>query len=150
MDDTFLRFQLDLLRLEAGTVRRVLPILRDLEKELRSRLAGEDLTRYSKTRLNTLLRDARTAIRDYYDRAQAELFPVMEGVAQSSAAATVAAFATDMALAPEPYLASLASNAVVQGATQAAWWGKQADDLAFRFNAAVRTGLAAGETNAAI
>lgn len=150
MDDTFLRFQLDLLRLEAGTVRKVLPILNDLERELRGRLAGEDLTRYSKTRLAALLADAKRAIADYYGKVQVELFPVLEGVAQSSAAATVAAFATDIALAPEPYLAALANNAIIQGATQSAWWGKQAADMSFRFNAAVRTGLAAGDTNAAI
>ena len=150
MEDSALRFQLDLLRLSAGTVKRVLPILADLERELRGRLADPELTTYSKARLNALLADAKKAVADYYDQAQGELFPVLEGVAQSTAKATVAAFATDIALAPEPYLVALAENALIQGATQKAWWAKQAADMAFRFNGAVRVGLASGDTNAQI
>lgn len=149
-DDTFLRYQLDLLRLGAGTVAAIMPILRDLERELRGRLADPDLTNYGKARLNALLAESRKIISDYYGQAQAELFPVLEGVAQSSATMTAATIGTGAAVAPAPYLASLAANSLTQGATQAAWWAKQSGDLAFRFNALVRTGLAAGDTNAQI
>jgi SPP1 gp7 family putative phage head morphogenesis protein len=42
---------------------------------------------------------------------------------------------------------TLAGDAIVMGATQKAWWARQAADVAFRFSTAVRQGLVAAETN---
>lgn len=154
MIDDALAFQLDLFRLDAATRARVLPILDLLQRELVGQLATSDnLTDWNKRRIRALLADARDVIARYYADAQGELFQTLDGLAPIASSAAQAALAASVpvglavGLAPESYLASLASDAIIQGATQAAWWARQSADTAWRFETAVRTGLAAGETN---
>lgn len=152
--DAALIFQLDLFRLDAATRARVLPILDHLQRELVGQLATSDnLTDWNKRRIRTLLADARATVAKYYADAQGELFDTLDGLAPIASTAAQAALAASVpvglavGLAPESYLASLASDAIIQGATQAAWWARQELDTAWRFETAVRSGLAAGETN---
>lgn len=154
MIDETLAFQLDLFRVDAATRARILPLLTRLEQDLVAQLAtSTNLTEWNKRRIQTLIAEARATIARYYADAQGELFDTTTGIGSAVASAAQAALESTVpvgitvALAPEGYLASLASNAIIQGATQAAWWARQEADTAWRFEAAVRSGLVAGETN---
>lgn len=154
MLDSTISWQLDLFRLDAATRAKVLPILDKLQRELVGQLAASDsLTDWNKRRIKTLIAEANDLISRYYADAQGELFATTRPLAEVSALAAQAALAASVpigisvALPPEPYLASLASNAIVQGAVQSSWWDRQEADTAWRFETALRTGLAAGETN---
>jgi len=145
--DATIEFQLDLFRLDADTRRRVLPILDRLERELVALTPGTDL---AKRRRDALLKEAREAIAKYYAEAQAELFATTVDLAPIAARAAGVAISVEAQLPPAGTLAKIAGDAVIQGATMAQWWSKQEGDTAFRYAAAVRQGLAAGETNAQI
>lgn len=155
--DALLTFQLDLFRLDADTRARVLPILTRLERELVGQHAGEKpLTEYSKKRVDALLAETRAVVKRYYDEAQRELFETTRELGPISARAAAGALDTALpvtisaALPPDDALRAIAGDIIIQGATQAGWWAKQEADTAFRFAAAVRQGLVAGETNAQI
>lgn len=145
--DQAIEWQLDLFRLDADTRRRILPILDKLEKELVALVPNTDA---SKRRRDALLKEAREAIAKYYREAQAELFATTNGLAPIAARATTVAVSIDAQLPTAGVLSSIAGDAIIQGATMAQWWAKQEADTAFRFAAAVRQGIAAGETNAQI
>src|SRR3990167_2601012 len=109
--DALLTFSLDLLRLDADTRARVLPILTRLERELVGTLAGATpLTDYNKRRLNTLLAESRDVIKRYYADAQTELFTTTRDLGPIAARAAGAALDTALpitisaALPPEPML----------------------------------------------
>ena len=151
--DAVLSHALDILRLEAGTRARVIALLNELQLELVSRLANEDLTAFSKARLQTLLKQVGDVVDSYYLRAQGELDLTMTGVADVSASHTVDTFNTVFAadfsasLPSATFLERIASNVLIQGAPSAEWWSRQSLDTVFRFSNAVRQGMVAGDTN---
>src|SRR3972149_5290404 len=85
LTDEVLRHQLDLLRLQGGVTRQVLALLNALQRELVRRLALEDLTAWSKQRLQSLLTETTIAINDYYAQAQVLVTTTMAGVGQAQA-----------------------------------------------------------------
>lgn len=150
LDGIFLQ-SLNLLRFTEGERAKVVELLKALEREMVSKLlAGNELTTYSRTRTEELLRQARSVIRSYYADMQV-----------AGAAAEVGAFvAADTAkllgsvlpgyaatIPTEAALAAIIGDALIQGAPSSAWWARQAEDTVFRFASAVRQGLVAGETN---
>lgn len=71
------------------------------------------------------------------------------GLARHEAQATAQSFAAiglDAALPTEAALKALVNGSLIEGAPSAAWWSKQSDDLAFKFAAQVRQGIAGNET----
>lgn len=142
--DQSLKVALDVLRHSATAEADVLRLLEQMRKELISKLASDDLTNWSRTRLNQLLRDSEALIASYYTQAQSILAPTYATVAGVSAAQTAAALAVT---APSrKVLESLVSNTLVEGSPMKAWWAKQSTDTAFRFASAVRQGIAQSET----
>lgn len=148
-----LRQQLDLLRFEAGTRRRVLQILNTMHLELLARLSEGDLTAFGRRRVNALISQAVDAIEGYYARADESAGQALGAAAESAARGT--ARSMDRALAVVDFSASLptasaleaiASDSLIMGAPSEEWWARQARDTSFRFSTAVRQGLAAGDT----
>jgi len=153
MLDSAIAYSLDLYRLDAGTRAKVIDILNKLEKDLIAQLSQRQ-TEWGKQRINQLLREARDTIQTYYKAAQLELNLTTDGLAHITAKATQNALQATVSVAvglpTETVLSSIAGDAIIMGATQAGWWAKQEADTEFRFAAAVRQGLVAGETNAQI
>lgn len=151
--DAILEHHLDLLRLDAATRARVLKFLDELQYELTAKLANNDLTAFTKARLDTLLRQASETIDNYYLRMQGELDLTLQGVAKVTARQTAttlnAVFAANLSasLPTETFLARLLTNFLIDGAASSNWWMRQEMDTSFRFANAVRQGVAQGETN---
>lgn len=153
MIDSTIKFMLDTYRLDAETRARVLPILDKLQRELVARLAEASLSSGEKRRVAAMLAEARAIISQRYADAADVLTATTDGLAPIAASAASAALdsmlpaSISAVVLTDTYAAALAGDAIIQGATQAAWWARQEEDTAWRFAAAVRQGLAASETN---
>lgn len=148
--DELLHDALEILRLAAGERGKVLKILAAMEKQLRAQLSEEDFSRFNKTLLNRLLRNANATISQYYSQLQlsADLVGIGRYAAESTSLALQVALGLDGVQAPKAdYFKSLASNVLIEGAPSSAWWQSQNADTQFKFARQVRSGLAAGETN---
>lgn len=155
MDDELIARQIQLLRLSAGERAKVLAILKQLEDELIELLfySGRKLTDIGREDKARLLRQAQDAIAEYYGKISDQVGETLGELGRVEAAATAEglgalyAGAIIPALPPENVLKRLVDNTLIEGAPSAAWWKRQAGDLAFRFKGAVAQGLAAAETN---
>ena len=148
--DDAVDLQLDLFRTAASVESEVLDILRTLERELLGKLAGNTITEWSRTRTNQQLRETRTLIQEYYARAADVSTEAMAGIANVTATATAATLLvteSQITRLSDDFLRTLAGDSIIQGAVQSDWWSRQSADTVFRFNGAVRQGIAAGETN---
>lgn len=151
--DRLLAGQLDLLRLDAHARQQVFGLLSELESELVSRLQDGNLTAFGKARLEQLLGQADTVVHEFYSQASDAMDGVLGGAAKAQAAlvsdsidVALAAASVDTALPPTSVIRALVSDLLVMGAQSSDWWDKQAEDTTFRFAAAVRQGVAQGET----
>lgn len=151
--DALMEHGIDLLRMDAGTRDRVVNILNRLQRELVSKLANEDLTAFTKARTEALLREVAKVIDEFFLLAQGELALTLQGSATVTAHATAGAIEgaigvqIGVGLPTMSYLERLASNVLTHGAVTADWWDKLSQDTAFKVAAAIRQGLAQGETN---
>ena len=142
--DRAISTQLDVLRHSADVEARVLVLLEEMRKDLISQLAINDLKAATKTRLNILLRDTNATIDQYYRQAQDIVSPSYSTVANVSAAQTATAMTVSMP--SKAVLNALVTDLLIEGSPARAWWAKMSTDTAFRFSAAVRQGIAQGET----
>lgn len=150
--DAILSGQLDILRLSVSKRREVLRRLAKLEKSLVDKLATTDLKRGEKRKLATFLKDADKLIKAAYDEAQGKLdLPaVSEAIAALTAndlAVVLGPIAPDVKLPTADFHAAVASEAMVNGLPQQAWWTRQAQTTKLAFEAQIRQGLASNETN---
>lgn len=144
--DAILEHQLDLFRLEAGTRTKVIRLLNQLQAELSAQLQAQDLTAFSKARLQALLRQSTESIDAYYLRIQEQLAPTLEGIARTQASHLVKVL-PGMALPTETFFARLVGSLLIHGAPSATWWDRQAKNTTFKFANVVRFGIASGQTN---
>ena len=153
MIDKLLSFTLDLNRFEANTRIEVLKILNKAQKELLAKIALKDLTNFNKARTARLLKESRDIISSYYERAQMDMIGAMEELPEVVARNTMRALESKLppsieaSFPPENVLKTLTNDTLVMGSVAKDWWAKQAADTTFRYNGAVRQGLALGETN---
>lgn len=144
--DEILRNQITLLRFTAGERKRVIALLTVMQKELKAKLQGS-FTGNEKARLTRLLKQCTEVINDCYNGIQQELNLSEVAQVQSKATAkAIAAIDIEASLPTAAVLKSLVSNAMIDGAPLADWWARQAEDVAFKFSAQVRQGVAQGET----
>ncbi len=150
--DSTIELHLDIERTGAEARATIIELLKNLEKELIAKVA-DGVTDWSKARIAKQLSEADAVIRQYYDDAAGVARDTTTSVAQVSASATAtslsAAVGGQVAVGVLPtaaYLETLAGQTIIQGAVQADWWSRQADDVAFKFQSAVRQGLVAAET----
>lgn len=149
IQDAILRSALELQRVAAGEQDKADLALRQLAEELRALLNSRDLSAAGKREVAALLEDAEQAIRASYKGLYGMFDP--DGVAVHIAERTVEALRSGVIGAaislPTPEtLASLSREVLIEGSPLKDWWARQADDTAFRFAAAVRQGVANGET----
>jgi SPP1 gp7 family putative phage head morphogenesis protein len=131
----------------------IVKLLQNLEKELVAKVA-DGVTDWSKARIDKQLKEANAVIKQYYDDAAGISKDTTTSVAQVSASATtdslLMAVGNQVTMAAIPtasYLETLAGNTIIQGAVQSAWWSRQSEDTAFKFQSAVRQGLVGAETS---
>lgn len=154
--DQIVRNQIDLLRLEAGERRRVLAMLRRLERELVARAAAQDFSTYTAARTRALIEQVKAAAAREYSLISSDATRAMEAAAKSAARSASKAIQAGLevgmgtGLPPATLLAKLPGESIVMGAQSADWWARQSQDTAFRFANAVRSGIAAGDTNETI
>lgn len=155
--DAIIEYQLDLRRVEAGTVKSVLGILTRMQNELVYTLSNQaSLTELSKERKADLLRQVTKILNKYYLAAQGELALSTEGLAQAQAVHTVStlnatvAVSTGATLPSKAVLVRIADQVLINGGPVADWWSKLAIDTSFKLSNAIRQGMVQGETNAQI
>ncbi len=143
--DRVLTRQLYLLRFSAGEQKKVLAVLTQMQKELRLKLMG-DLTDFSRSRVNALLKQCNEIIAQGYNSIQGELD--FSGLADHVAETTIQPMTAISLEASLPTVAAMKSlvNGSIFGAPSSAWWSRQSDDLQFKFGNAVRQGVAQGES----
>lgn len=151
--DSTVELHLDIERVAISVRADVVDMLKTLEKEIIAKVAA-GVTDWSKARIDQQLKEAQAVISSYYDDASGLMTDTTKEVAQVSASATAQALGVAVGsqaaigvLPTATYFETLAGNAIIQGAVQAAWWDRQAQDLTFKFQSAVRQGLVAAETN---
>src|SRR5690606_38354966 len=134
-------------RLSANDEAEALAIVRELERELRQLLASGSLDAPGRKQIAALIADADNAITTRYSQIAGtvnthELVLIV-------ADKTVAALGDVLPRVAAPSLAGLASLAkdiLIDGSPARAWWARQAEDLTFKFAAAVRQGVLLEET----
>ena len=143
--DRVLTRQLYLMRFSAGEQKKVLAVLTQMQKELRLKLMG-DLTDFSRSRVNALLKQCNEIIAQGYNSIQGELD--FSGLADHVAETTIQPMTAIGLEASLPTVAAMKSlvNGSIFGAPSSAWWSRQSDDLQFKFGNAVRQGVAQGES----
>lgn len=145
--DATIALQLDIFRASEGVSQDVIKILRTLEKELIGKIAADNLTEWGRARVNKQLKEAQELIQRYYDRIAIKSIADTDDIAKLAASVTASSLGAAAVIPTAAILDRLATDAVIQGAAQGAWWKKQAADVQFKFAGAVRQGLAAAETN---
>lgn len=145
--DRAIEFQLDLQRVSKTLQADAIRILKRLERELVAEVSAGRYTQWRKARIEAQLKTVRDSIADYYDEAATATMQSSASIVTSAARSTVVGMGPGAVLPSTDVLASIVSNAVVQGAPMTAWWNKQAADTAFKFSVAVGQGLVAAETN---
>ncbi len=152
--DSAISLGLDLNRVDASTSRKIIKILKRMERELIALLSVDELTAFSKRRVQKQLAEAKKIINDYYaeitnvnlDATKNVALSVANETAGSLAIATGGAMAGVGVLPTTAFMETIAGTAIIQGAVQADWWKRQSADTVWRFNNAVRQGLVAAET----
>lgn len=151
--DAIITHSINLLRLEAATRAAVMLLLDEMERDILGTLAARNLTSYTKSALNSLLAHQAETLREYYGQLDDEMRQANAGGAALEARYIADSLIVQFGrghLPTETHLSKLAGNLLIQGAPSAAWWERQGQDTAFRFAAAVRQGVAQGETNGQI
>lgn len=145
--DATIELGIDLERVSASARAEIIRLLKKMEKELVAN------TEWQQARVNKQIAEAKAIIRRYYNDAAEVALETTSGAAKVAASATATSLTVatgsmvDVVLPSASFLESIAGDAIIQGATQSAWWARQSDDTAFKFAAAVRQGLVAAETN---
>lgn len=151
--DDLLAHNLDLLRLNASLRLDALKVLKELEKELLSKLSAGTLTEYSKAATDYLLASIRAVVTKHYADISAQANEALAGLSQVQQQVVRAALADvgyGAALAPATHFATALTDVLIQGAPSADWWARQAADTAFKFANVVRQGIVQGKTNGTI
>jgi SPP1 gp7 family putative phage head morphogenesis protein len=150
--DQAIELGIDMERVSASSRYETIQLIKKLEKELIAQVAS-GVTDWNKARIAKQLSEATKIIQQYYDEMAGVMVDTTTSVAQVSATSTAQALGVatgnyiPTVLPSATWLETIASNVIVQGATQSAWWNRQSADTAWRFSTAVRQGLVAAETN---
>jgi SPP1 gp7 family putative phage head morphogenesis protein len=146
--DKILQHALQILRLSAGEANQVEAILMEMARELRALILTADLADATKRDIEALVKAAEDEIKVGYKRAGAvaDTYEIAVIVAEKTQEIMQDVIPVDTRSLTDTQLMSLGKDVLIDGAPTSAWWAKQSDDLAFRFAAQVRQGVANGET----
>lgn len=146
--DSTLAYYVDLQRLSINAQKTAIDALLQLQKELIAQISKTEDT----ARLTQQLKESDAVIKRYYESIGQENQSLASGIVQSSANETSSAL---MAATGQPVTAGLlptnatleaiATNSIIEGATQKEWWSRQSIDTAWRYQTQVRQGIVNGE-----
>jgi len=145
--DKILTNSINLYRLTAGERKKVIIILRKMQKELIGNLSDVDVN--VRKQAKAYIKESAQIINDYYVGLNVGLNDTLQGLAEHTAEVTNAAFTgvgMATAMPTETMLKSIVSDALIMGSPSKDWWAKQSDDTVFKFSAQVRQGIAQGES----
>lgn len=148
LQDAILRHSLQILRLSAGEANRAEEILVEMARELRALILTANLADGTKRDIEALIKTAEDEIKVGYKRAgaSADTYELAVIVAEKTQAIMEDVIPVDVRTPSDTLLMQLGKDVLIDGAPSSAWWAKQSDDLAFRFAAQVRQGVANNET----
>lgn len=148
LQDAILRNSLQILRLSAGDQGRVEAVLTELERELRDLLGTANLSAIQRREVEAVANRAREIIDLGYQRAGAvvDTHALAIIVAEKTQEIIQDVIPTVVKLPSDAMLLQLGKDVLIDGAPSSAWWAKQSEDLAFKFAAQLRQGIANGET----
>lgn len=148
LQDAILRNSLQVLRYAAGQQERVDGILVELTRELKDLVATGNLSADQARDVNALIKQAEAAISLGYKRADAavDTYELAQAIAGKTQEIIQDVIPATVQLPTDAVLSKLGKDVLIDGAPSSAWWAKQGDDLAFKFAAQVRQGIANGET----
>lgn len=147
----------DLMRIEASERRKVLRMLRDLERDLVSDLATIDPTAPKRTthqtkRLQALLKQTQDTIKTHMDKVSSIIDTDLINLAAAETAfvagamnAALGAEVVSVAMSPSR-LRVLARKTLVEGAYPSQWWKKQTQAIQDKFAREMRMGMQRSET----
>lgn len=144
---------INLMRLEAATRAAAVALLDEMALDILGQLAARNLTSYTRAALTSLLAHQAATLSEWYARLDDDMQHTNRGVAQLEARFISDTLRVQFGrghLPTETHLTALVSDLLIQGAPSSAYWQRQGQDTAFRFAAAVRQGVAQGETNGQI
>jgi SPP1 gp7 family putative phage head morphogenesis protein len=155
--DRLLVRDIDLARLEVTEQRRILALLRQLRRDLKTRLAAVDLTgptrqTFQRQRLQKLLPEVDRAIRDTTRAIRGAHAQTLGRLARHEAATLAtelnAAAGVDLFTAglDPARLRTMLSDVVLEGAPLGEWWDRQGTTLRRRFTDEMRRGQLAGDS----
>jgi hypothetical protein len=145
--DRVLTRQLYLMRFSAGEQKKVLAILVNMRAELAAKLQAGNVTDYTRQRLQKLFTACNAIIEQGFNQVQTMLD--FEGLAKVEAEATIkplVAVGLEASIPTAAVMKAIVGESLIEGAKSADWWAKQSKDLAFKFSAQVRQGIAQNET----
>lgn len=148
LQDAILRNSLQVLRYAAGQQERVDGMLVELTRELKDLVATGNLSADQARDVNALIKQAEAAISLGYKRADAavDTYELAQAIAEKTQEIIQDVIPATVQLPTDAVLSKLGKDVLIDGAPSSAWWAKQGDDLAFKFAAQVRQGIANGET----
>lgn len=148
LQDQILRHSLQILRLSAHEANQVDKILVEMARELRALIQTANLSDATKRDVEALIRAAEAEITVGYRRANAstDTYEIAVVVAEKAQAIIEDVIPAEVRMPSDATIMALTKDVLVDGSPASAWWAKQGDDLAFRFAAQVRQGVANNET----
>lgn len=148
--DSTLAYYVDLQRLSEGARRFAVKSLTDMQKELIGQLSDINA---DPIRIQQQIKEAQAVIKRYYDDIGQNSESMTSGIAQSSASETASALmaatgqqVTAGLLPTNAMLEAIASDSIIEGATQKEWWSRQSVDTAWRYQTQIRQGMVNGES----
>lgn len=146
--DSTIAYYVDLQRLSVTAQKTAIDSLLQMQKELIAQLSNAD----DPARIAQQLKESDAVIKRYYESIGQESQSLASGVVQSSAQDTSSSLmaatgqqVTAGLLPTNAVLESIATDSIIQGATQKEWWSRQAVDTAWRYQTQVRQGIVNGE-----
>lgn len=154
--DNLIPHEIDLRRFEESERRKVLRLLRDMEREIIARINEIDPTEptratFIQRRTEKLLEVVRDSIRTHYAGIEqtwaADMRDLVRLEAETMASIVNQAFRVELfsvAFGGE-LVRTIVSDTLIEGARSKDWWSEQRTNLRKRFERQVRIGVAAGE-----
>lgn len=150
--DKIIGFQVDLRRLNAGERRKIINVLKDVEKGIKAELSEGELIEFGKKKIESVI----TRLSEPISQAYQEIHESTQGMLDDLVELQLKVSAKDFesvfvgmgaSLPPAVVINRLTKDLIVQGNPLNDWWSKQEADTIFKMSSQIRTGIVSGETN---
>jgi SPP1 gp7 family putative phage head morphogenesis protein len=152
LSDNVIAHILQLNRVESGTKRDIIKLLKSMRNRLVNELYIDDITEFKKQRLGHLFKETDAIIKSVYVEAKNTADEVLDDLVDIESEFSQKAIQNSIPIeisvaAPTAaFLRTVATDTLIEGLPSADWWKKQETDVQKRFQQVVREGLALGDT----